>query len=119
MPLPPTDEWLSISDLALLLDRDKSSVTRFVAKHQIETRPGRNRTKLVSLQHYLGEWAAFDPLHPAQAADALYPAQYWPRPPEWSGEPLEKAQQNRQRLERLAAQRERHNRRRRRHAPGI
>jgi hypothetical protein len=48
----PHNEWLTLSDLAAAVERDKALISRFVAKHQIETRRGPNRAKLVNVAQY-------------------------------------------------------------------
>lgn len=107
-----TEQWLSISDLAAAMDRDKALISRFVAKHQIETRPGRNRTKLVNVARFRDAFEEAEFSRNAARATILTTVGRW-NVPQKSGE------WNRARLERIAARQELRNKTRRRRRPSI
>jgi hypothetical protein len=100
-------EWLSISSVAAAMDRDKALISRFVAEHKIETRPGPKKTKLVNFPQFLRAFEAREPRISSTAPWHLAE----PRSQE-SAEPG--AALNRLRLDILSARRLRRNDRRKR-----
>ena len=108
----PNKPWLTITDLAAAVDRDKALISRWVAKYQIKTRPGPGRSKLIDVAEFLRtrEEAEFDrnaaecAVSPATMPRETYGRAPWRMSGNW----------NRKRLEKLSARQERRNDRRRR-----